>query len=297
MNLPEDIANQSLDAAAIDFTIGNMSEGTRPAQVLLRAYGQCLRQLLRAANWDFARKTIPMTLLADATGNTPAVGTNVILPWIFEYEYPIDCMKARFVPWNRAKQEPGIPSGNITPPDPAAPLMTGLSAPYVGQRMVPARFLVATDSNYPPPPTDNPDQLPQGVSPASRTVICTNVPMAHLVYTALMLYPNTWDGLFRAALVAYLASEIALPLSKDKKFGRQIRADNIAIAKAKIQEARLADGNEAFTSSNIPVDWMLARRTGARFGGWGSGDFDGGVGPGFIWGANDACTFADGTAY
>lgn len=296
MNLPADICNQALDAAAVDFTLGDIQEGTRPAQVLLRAYGQCVRQLQRAANWDFCRKTTPMTLLADATGNTPAVGTNVIAPWIYEYAYPNDCLKARFVPWNYPYQNPGQPPGNITPPAPTSPIMTGLGQPpFAGQRLIPARFLVANDPNYPATPGGDPDQMPQGQSPVGNTVICTNVQNALLVYTALQLYPTIWDALFRAALVGYLASEICLPLAKDKKLGMQLQDRNIAKAKAKIQEARLVDGNEGNYDSTIRVDWMTARFSGGGSAGWG-GASDGG-GPGVFSYGYDSCVFADGTAF
>jgi hypothetical protein len=113
-----------------------------------------------------------------------------------------------------------------------------------------------------------------------------------------MLYPSVWDPLFRAAFVSYLASEIALPLSADKKFGLTMRAQNIAVAKAKIEQARIRDGNEGTYSSNLSVDWMAARRTGGS-GGWGSGGWGDGAGPGVPWGGGswDSCGFSDGTAY
>ena len=60
---PTDVAQQALDAAGIEYTLGNIEDGTRPAQVTLRAYERCLRQLLRAAHWNFARKTVRLTLL------------------------------------------------------------------------------------------------------------------------------------------------------------------------------------------------------------------------------------------
>ena len=91
---PTAIANQSLDAAGITFTLGDIEEGTRSAQVCLRAYRHCLQQLLRAAHWNFARKQAQMELLADASGQTPNVGTIVPAPWTYEYAYPPDCMKA-----------------------------------------------------------------------------------------------------------------------------------------------------------------------------------------------------------
>ncbi len=244
-NLPQDIANQAFDAAGVEHTLGDLQEGTREAQVTLRAYGQCMRQLMRAANWDFCRKTADMVLLADATGQTANVGQVVPVPWIYEYSYPIDCMKVRMIPWNYG-QNPGVPSGNIQIST-TIPLTTGSNQqPLTGQRLIPARFVVATDPNYPPPPGQMLFDTP-GESPVGRTVILTNVQNAKIIYTALMQYPSVWDPLFREAMVAYLASQIALPLAKDKKFGMQMRKDNIEIAKAKIKAARVVDGISGLT--------------------------------------------------
>jgi hypothetical protein len=105
-----------------------------------------------------------------------------------------------------------------------------------------------------------------------------------------------WDSLFREAMVALLASNVALPLSKDKKFGMQMRKDNIEIAKAKIREARVVDGNESVASSDISVDWMRTRNTG----GWGRGGHGhGGEGGGFggFGGGFDAMNLADGSTF
>ncbi len=300
MNLPDDVAQQAIDASGTDYLLGSIEDGSRPAQVLLRAYQQCLMQLLRAANWDFSRKTAPLELLADATGNTAGVSTLVAVPFVYAYAYPPDCCKARFIPWNQASQNPGIPPGNIVPPASPAPIVTGLGNPQIGSgRIRPAKFVVATDSNY-PPPSGSVTWETQGVSPAGRTVILTNVKDAVLVYTALMLYPSTWDPLFRAALVAYLASEIALPLSQDKKFGLAMRQQNIAVAKMKIEQARIRDGNEGTYSTNHEAAWITTRRTGGA-GGWGNdayGDGSGG-GPQVPWGGWgwDSCGFSDGTAF
>ena len=293
MNLPSDIANQALDAIGSDVVIGDLEEGTREAQVLLRAYGQCLRQLLRAAHWDFARKQAPLTLLADASGQTPEVGNAVIYPWLYEYAYPIDCMKARFVPANWPGVNPPAPPGNYAIG--SAPIMTGLgSNPLAGQRIRPARFTIATDSNY-APPAGGIDWETQGVSPQGRTVVCTNIQYASLIYTALILYPSVWDVNFRAALVAYLASETALAIwaKKDRKFGLEMRGQQIQIAKTKIAEARVADGNEGWYSSDIRVDWMDFRRAGG-FADWGGRGFGG---PGVLGYGWDRCGFADGSAY
>lgn len=277
MNLPSDIANQALDAIGSEVVLGDIEDGTRPAQVCLRAYRQCLMQLLRTAPWDFARKTAPLVLLADATGQTADVGTLVPQPWVYEYTYPTDCVKARFVIHGQV-------ANSITPP--ITPVQ--VQYPWLGYPGRAARFLVATDHNYPPPPGQITWEV-QGVSPASRTVVLTDIQNAQLVYTALMLYPSVWDPLFRAAMVAYLASEVALALTTDKKLGLQLRDEQIKIAKLKLDQARLADGNEGITVMDIPTDWIQAR---SACYGYGSLDRYSGYGYGY-----DSCTFADGSIY
>src|SRR5262249_16485150 len=138
--------------------------------------------------------------------------------------YPPDCARLRYIPWNQF-QNPGVPPNNIQPPDPAAPIVTGLGQPpYVGQRIRPARFLITNDPNYPPPQGQIYWET-QGESPQGRVTILTNVQNARCVYTTTVLYPSVWDHLFRAAFVSYLASEVALPLgTEDKKFALTIRA-------------------------------------------------------------------------
>lgn len=297
MNLPSDLCNQAFDAIGSDIVLGDIEDGTREAQILLRAYRQCLMQLLRAAHWDFARKTTPLLLLADASGQTPNVGTMVPTPWVYEYALPNDCMKVRLIPQTFNQNAPA-PAGNIIPAAPNAPIVTNLSSPpYAGQRLVPSRFVVATDFNY-PVPTGQITWEVQGVSPQGRTVICTNVQFAQIIYTALMLYPSVWDPLFRAAFVAYLASEVAVPVwtKKNIQIGMKMRDSQIPIAKEKIKQARITDGNEGFYSSDIPVDWMRSRNSGA--GGWNGFGWNGaGGGPGVMCGGWDTCGFADGTAY
>jgi hypothetical protein len=293
VNLPADIANQALDAALLDFTIGDLAEGTKPAQVLLRAYSQCLRQLLRAVHWNFARQQTDLVLLGDATGQTQGVGTSVIKPWVYEYAYPVNCMKARFVPWVLQGVTPPVPPGNITPSNPNVPIVTGIGNPVTGTQLRPARWLEAVDPNYPAPPGSLSWEV-QGISPQGRTVILTNVQNAQIVFTALMNYPSNWDAQFRAAFVAYLASEIAGPLWSAKgnpKFGLQLRADNMKIAAAKIMQARLTDGNEGWHNSDFTPDWFKFRHVGGGERGAFSQSYGalGGGGIGYYYSGLDGC--------
>lgn len=306
MTTPADIANQALDAIGRggDIVIGNLQDGTREAKVILRAYSQCLRQLLRSANWDFARKQAPLVLLADATGQTQNVGTIVSAQnWIYEYAYPIDCMKVRFIPFN-GLLTPAIPAVNIQLPQPN---QISSTLTLVGQSMYPSSFLVGTDYNYPPDPAQMYDEI-QGVSQQGRTVIFTNVKEAHVVYTAFMSAPSVWDSLFRAAFVTYLASEIAISLTvdgtgkTDLKVGMAIADRLIPKVKEKILQARIADGNEGLSSTDHLPDFMRMRNTGnGMAGAWAGNDgiLSGGGWPngGYGFGGWDSCCFADGSVY
>lgn len=292
-NMVADIFNQALDAMGSEKVIGDPEEGTKEAQVLLRAYRQCLMQYLRSANWDFARKTAPLVLLADATGQTANVDNLVPEPWVYAYQYPIDCMKVRFVPHHQGQLGSDIPPGNIQIAP--VPQTTGETASRrIGRRMIPSRFVIATDFNHPPLMGQITWEV-QGVSPQGRTVVLSNAKNAHVVYTALMLYPSVWDSLFRGGLVSYLASECCLAIMDDKKYAMGVRSQLIQTAKQKLVEARLVDGNEGTYSSDIRVDWMDARRVGGSFGRfsrWDSGD-----GPGVLGYGWDSCSFSDGTAF
>jgi hypothetical protein len=287
--LPVDVCQQAIDASGVDYLLGDVEDGTREAQTLLRAYTQCLPQLLRAAPWDWARRETPLTLLADASGNTPNVGTLVVgNQFNYEYAFPTDCAKLRYIPAHRIFN-PGTVPGNIVPPNAASPLMTGIGQPPYGPRRVqPARFLISNDMNYPPPPDLSPSWETQGVSPQGRVVILTDVKDARAVYTYLALYPSVWDSLFRAGLVAYIASEIALPLNKDKKLGLTIANNQREIAKEKIMQARAMAANESgVNTSDLRVDWIDTRRVGGARGfqnGWA-----GGGGGGDYWGGYDDC--------
>lgn len=281
--LVADVMNQALRSIMWSEMVGDPQEGTYQAQVCLQFYGQCRQQLLRAAHWNFARKEGPMLLLADRTGQTPDVGTIVPGGWVYEYAYPHDALKARFVPLNR--NQAIVPQNNIQIPT-NIPLVDNVAGapPFGAGRIQPARFIEDVDANYPVDlgqvNWDTPNISPQG-----RKVILTNVREAKLVYTMDMLYPSMWDALFRSALVAYLASEIAGPIwvKTDKNFGLRVRGEQEKIVTGKVATARAVDGNEGGPStSDIRVDWIDGRRVfgtgfgGARGGGfidgWGGGD-------------------------
>ena len=280
-NTPTAVANQALDQAGIDMFLGDLSEGTRPAQVCLRAYTECLKQLIRAVLWDWARRDAPLQMVADASGQTANVGTMVPSGFLYSYNMPTDCAKVRFIPGNYRGQFSPVPAGNIVPVDSGAPLTSAPVQVNAPVPLMPTRFLITSDPNYIPEGASN--QLP-GISPIGQTLILSNVYMARCIYTFEGFFPNLWDALFREAMVAYLASKIAFPLHDDKKLGRAVRADNIEIAKRAVNQAAVTNGNESWASSDLTVDWMRFRNSGGWGGNWGN---NWGAGPGYLFGGVD----------
>jgi hypothetical protein len=74
----------------------------------------------------------------------------------------------------------------------------------------------------------------------------------------------------------------------------ELRNAQIAIAKDKITQARITDGNEMWASSDISVDWMRTRNVGRGFNGSGAGF---GGGDGVFWYGHDGFGGDGGSAY
>lgn len=317
MSNPASIVNRALDLIGrSDLVVGELGEGTEAAKPALRAYGPAMRQLLRAAHWDFARKQFPLVLLADATGQTPGVSTIVQAPWTYKYAWPVDCIKFRFLPWN------------TNPVQPTPPIMTNVASPPLNAvRLVPAPFLVGLDYTDPVQVgcyvswPDIPDWVnTPGEGPQQRTAIYTNVPpqpqqqtingtlvttqvMPCGVYTALVVYPSQWDLLFEEALVQFLAQKLAMPLVQDKKFALSVRDQAIAAAKGIIMEARAINANESGAPQTISrmAEWSRVRNAASGYW-WGNGGVNFGAGPnysgpGCLFGGWDALGWADGSVY
>ena len=298
-SVPADIVNRALDVIGRgDLTIGDLEEGTEGARVALRVYLPSLKQLLRGAHWDFARKMAPLTLLADASGATANVGTIVPVPWVYEYAIPIDLMQARFLPGNGSPPLSVIPPGNIQVP--ATPQTTASQPPWPpGSRLRPAPFLISTDTNYPVDLNSN-WQDTYGTSPAGRTVVLTNIQNAQLVYTCFMPYPSMWPPDFEQAMVSMLAQALAIPLAKDPRAAMAVRKHAIEAAQSALRLARANSANESgFPQSidNIP-DFIRARSSAGSWSPYGPGPWDAGGGPGGqTWCGWAGVSFADGSVF
>ena len=80
-----DICNIALNRIRAN-TISSLTESTREARVCNSIYEVIRDEVLEAAPWDFARKSLELSVLSETyTG------------WDYAYQYPTDCILARYI--------------------------------------------------------------------------------------------------------------------------------------------------------------------------------------------------------
>ncbi len=260
-----DVANMALDQIGARFSVTSINPPGPPnnpnAIVVSRHYQPKIDALHRAAHWNCTRRQADLTLLkaAQGTPENPAGTTLPIppIPYQYEYAYPADCLKARYLLPNPPT------SGSVSPPLlGAGTVMTPTWYPASGYK-----FAVGIDTD------SNGNQI---------RVILTDLEFASCVYTARILNPDLWDPHFLAAASATLGAWLVNPLARNA----QVLKEQIEIAQGIILQARVSDGNEGVTSVDHIPDWMAVRGFSgmyARFGepfafyGWDSMGFPGGV--------------------
>ncbi|MET4341942.1 hypothetical protein [Bradyrhizobium sp. RT9a] len=221
--------------------------------------------VFRAAHWNSARKQGTLTLLKAAIG-TPENPDGSLpqppIPWRYEYGYPTDCLKVRFV----------IPQPNL-PAAGSAPLMTNVGVTNMPSVNTSLPFVPAIDADA------DGNQI---------KVILTNACRAQAVYTARILNPDLWDPSLQNACIGALAAWACAPVSGSME--RQKLA--IGIASSLIKSARDSDGNEGITTMDYIPDWMQVRNAGAGLGLFGWSPPNGGYMAGWdSWGGPDGVSY------
>lgn len=236
------LCNRALAAIGTRSTISSItpSDGSEEANQCSLLYYPVRDQLLRSAHWDFARA---QNYLAQLKSSQDTNSTCPV-PWAYEYAYPSDCLKARYIqPYFYTAAPQGVP---LT----TAPIVP-LQPSCYGSGNRPIRFVVATDKDQ-----NNND----------GTVILTNQPQAILIYTRLITNPNLFDSQFQEALVAALAAHLVPALS----LNMDLMKTQIKIAEGIIAQARVTNGNEGPMSQDNTPDFIRAR-AGYADGGYGFG--------------------------
>jgi hypothetical protein len=231
---PVDICNLSLDGIGARFSVSSLSPPLPApnAAVVARQYQIRIDALHRAAHWNFARKTLGLSLLKAAQG-TPENPNGTTLPippfpWQYSYAYPPDCLLMRFLQCN----PPQTGGGN---PFPAGVSTTPWLWGNPGYK-----FVVANDTDA------GGNQI---------KVILTDLEFAQGVYTCRVTNCDLWDAHFQNAAAATLGAWLVNPLARNA----QVLKEQIEIATSIVQAARISDGNEGFTSTDREPDWMAVR--------------------------------------
>lgn len=245
MIIDTDVANRAiLQVGARGQVASLQTEKTNEARYVRAFYETTLRALLRSAHWNFARKFAYMTQLKSAPGalgNTAAAtvnwqpATQPPPPWLFEYAYPADCLKFRYI-------SPQV-QNNTLAGTPIFAVPSSVPVPVMGLQA--QRFIEARDDNIPG-------------SPGAAKVILSNQAQALGCYTTMVDNPDLWDPQFMQAFECALGVRVAIPLSGDKKLAADAREE----AKAIILAARVSDGNEGLTfgpSTERVPDWLAVR--------------------------------------
>ena len=104
VNSPADVVNLSLGRIGYKLRVGSLYDGSPASKAALDIYGQTRDEQLRLADWGFAQGEVQLTLqkVAPVGGYVPGISTwnpatNPQVPWIFQYQYPADCIKVRSV--------------------------------------------------------------------------------------------------------------------------------------------------------------------------------------------------------
>lgn len=257
------ICNSALLEIGARVQINSLDDNSPAANACSLLYHEKVRMLLRGACWDFARRQVPLTLYKAAVINGNVSANPPPQPWQYEYLYPPDCLKARFL----------IPTYPTSPA--GTPLTTGQTWSVLTPTTITSiPFVIATDLDS--------ERLPV-------KVILTNLPLAQLVYTQdLSDAPDMWDALFTTGAIAVLAAYLINPLARNAGQLNQ----QIAVAKGVLDAARAANGNESISNADHVPDFLAIRFSGsAALGAWGNGQ----NGP--YYSGYDACAFPDGLTY
>lgn len=249
-----DIQNSALAEAGTRTTLTTVGQVGPAGTVCALFYNRLRQMLLRTAHWGFARRTLAGVAIGSAF-NTPP---NSIQPWNFEYAYPADCLKVRYV------FPPPVP-----PPAATVAPVVGVAVapwPYCGPSRK-HRFLVSTDVS----------------SGIPVKVLLSNVQNANIVYTADVTDPDQWDSLFQEAMVMGLANKIVIPLSGNVK----LKDSYAKLAMEAILQARVADGNEAIPTTDHVPDFIKVRGGRHYPDHSGLGDYSGEEAGGSWWGGYD----------
>jgi len=147
MTTEVDVVNRALQAIGSQSTITSLTESSNEAIQASLVIDQLRDDLLRMAPWDCCTNYANLTYITSVPGTPENTSAGTTLwqkgipapPWAYEYQYPVDCLRAQFViPQFQTGFSGGIP---IT-----TAVTGGAPAWWQGP---PAKFKVSIDQFYP----------------------------------------------------------------------------------------------------------------------------------------------------
>lgn len=233
-----DIANRAILAVGARGQIAQIREQSNEARYVRAFYQSTLDALLRSAHWNFARKFAYLSQLKSVAAIATAAwdpATQPPPPWLYEYAYPSDCLKLRYI-------TPRAGDGTVLPVFPRQP----------------QRFLEAID---------------QHIVGGAAKVLLSNQAQAIGCYTVRVDNPDLWDAQFVVAFENALGARLCIPLSGDKKMADEARkAAAEIVLQARVSDGN--EGLTFAPDTERPPDWITVRgynatwQPGSQLLGW-----------------------------
>lgn len=236
------IYNIALGKVGTRTTVSATTEGSNEANSCNVYYESVRDAMLRGAPWNFARSQILLTQLKSAQdpANSPPA------PWGYEYAYPNDCIRARF----------------ILPQIPPSLGLDGVPLDSSGAQVLPQLIMG--------PPVKFSLGVDADASGNDIRVILTNQYQAQLVYTKKIVDPNLYDPEYIEALGTALAAAVCRNVTGDRVLAADLRQEALNL----LNEARATNGSEGLEVLNPTPDWMRVRGYNSDYQPLGYNDWD-----------------------
>jgi hypothetical protein len=195
--------------------IESMNERTKEASQCRLWYDSCRKQVLGAYNWGFARKRRTLACHGDDPPSS----------WAYRYQYPVDCVKARWI---------SNPFDN-----------TGIGAPFIIGNDIANEYRNASDA------------IPFVVefAPNGTKCILTNEQCPELIYTFDQDEPGFFSDHYVDTLAWLMASRMAFTITGK----RNIANDALKAYDYMVRNAAALDGNEGVDKPPREAEWIRGR--------------------------------------
>ncbi len=223
------IINKALAHIKVD-GITSIDESSEAAKKANQFYDCVRRSSLRACDWRFATRKMPLQLLGSVEQATAYPNDlskqDVVPPWLYTYAYPgDDCIRLRKV------------FGANT---------SGYSAPWESQHRIGSSV----------EKRERVELFEVSRSPVTNVLaVSCNLPLAWAEITENITDESQFDDMFQDAMAWALAEELCIPLTGDIELKRDVERN----AKESFEEAKRKNGGEGVEMAVRQSNYEIAR--------------------------------------